>query len=92
MITAKHINAQGMVPLWEATDDGHRQVMLAPVDATHALSVDPKRWSLEKPETGERSASEFGGESQSGAGDLSQTADPYEPNTGERSDSEKGSG
>lgn len=69
MITAKHINEHGQVALWEATDDGHRQVMLASVDAAHALQADPDRWSLnppasaDEPETAERSASEFGGES-----------------------------
>lgn len=59
MITSKHINARGEVALWEATDDGHRQVMLAATDAAHALAADPERWSLDDP----RSASEYGGDS-----------------------------
>lgn len=70
MITAKHIDQHGKVALWEATDDGHRQVMLASVDAAHALQADPDRWSLpDEPgappsvkKTEERSASEYGGE------------------------------
>jgi hypothetical protein len=49
MITSKHVNARGEVALWEATDDGHRQVMLAATDAAHALAADPKRWSLDDP-------------------------------------------
>ena len=84
MITAKHVNAQGLVALWEATDDGHRQIMLPSVDAAHALAVDPDRWSLEDPSTKESPVEQDV--------DLSATATQDEQTTGERSESEKGSG
>jgi hypothetical protein len=45
MITSKHV-VNGLVALWEATDDGHSKVMLPATDAAHALDVDPDRWSL----------------------------------------------
>lgn len=68
MITAKHIDPNGIVHLW---DLGPTKVRMAAIDARHALEADPKRWALVDPnspdeyvasEPEERSASEFGGE------------------------------
>lgn len=77
MITAKHIDSQGTVHLW---DLGPTKVRMAAVDARHAIETEPERWALvdpnspdryepdtvvepePEPETGKRSPSEFGGE------------------------------
>lgn len=53
MITHRHIK-NGLVALWETGEkDGEaftRKVSLAPVDAAHALQVDPDHWSLVDPD------------------------------------------
>lgn len=53
MIAAKHIkHIPGLghvVDLIEMDGDKTKVVRMSPVDAQHALAVDPKRWSLEKP-------------------------------------------
>jgi hypothetical protein len=41
------IDAQGNVILWEKTDDGVVPVTMHNSDASHALAVDPARWSIE---------------------------------------------
>lgn len=47
MITAKHIDLQGNVYLW---DLGPTKVRMAAVDARHAIETDPDRWALVDPE------------------------------------------
>lgn len=76
MITSKHIDGTGLVHLW---DLGPTKVRMAAVDARHAVEVEPERWALVDPNSPDKY-------------EPTVAAEPAQMTTGERSESEKGSG
>jgi hypothetical protein len=60
MISPHHIKSDGMVHVWDAELGAH--VKMWPIDATHALTVEPERYFLERQEPAEVVAEETAAE------------------------------